>query len=63
MEQTMARIDMTQAQAIALGILALQEVREEMEADARELAQAVKVLRSMKDKAKASLEPHPAGCS
>ena len=48
----MARITMTSAQALALGILALQDTKDNMETDARELAQAVSVLRSMKDQAK-----------
>ena len=52
----MAKISMTPAQALALGILALQETKDEMETDARELALAVKVLRNMKDQAKERVE-------
>ena len=52
----MARITMTPAQALALGILALQETKNEIQTDAHELAQAVKVLRDLKDQAKAATE-------
>ena len=48
----MARITMTSAQALALGILALQDTKDDMKTDAREVALAVSVLRTLKDQAK-----------
>ncbi len=53
----MAKMTMTAAQALALGILALQEAKDSIDTDARELAQAVKVLRRMKESAKDSRQP------
>ena len=52
----MAKITMTPAQALALGILALQETKHEIETDTHELAQAVKLLRNLKEQAKERVE-------